>query len=146
MSQVKLNSEVSKCGSGPVTQPSSDPLEAVIPGKSEVRKHIRVWKCKPGSQVSRSGSGSAGYISRHRHGSTVAQSAAKDKSLSSNFSAKERGGNCFSQQSGLRLFMQLCHTSTPGQVIKFKEAKVYLGPEEIAHNHNHICCILLFYL
>lgn len=62
---------------------------AVIPGRSRVRWLLKVLKCKPGSQVSRSGSGSAAYITSHRHGSTVAQSAAKDKGLSSNFSAKE---------------------------------------------------------
>lgn len=74
---------------------------AVIPGWSGNRRNVKVLKCKPRSQVSRSDSESTGHISRY--GSTVVQSAAKDKSLSSNFSAEERGGYCFSQQSGMRL-------------------------------------------
>lgn len=87
---------------GAVTQPSSVLLQWSQAGLEWDSRQVKVLKCKPGSQVSRSGSGSAGHISRHRQGSTVAQSAAKDKSLSSNFSAKEWGGN-FSQQCELRL-------------------------------------------
>lgn len=103
MAQVKLRSQVSQCGSGAVTRPSSVPLQWSQAGLEWDSRQVKVVKCKPGSQVSRSGSGSAGNISRHRQGSTVAQSAAKDKSLSSNFSAKEGGGTCFSQQCELRL-------------------------------------------
>lgn len=118
---------------------------AGIPGSSGVRRLLKVLKCKPGSQVSRSGSGSAGYISRHRHVNTVAQPAAKDKSLSSNFSAKE-GGRQLLLTAVWAEVVQLCHISTPAQVIEFKEENVYLGPEEITRNYKYICCILLLYL
>lgn len=69
MSKVKLGSQFSKCGSHPLAQPSSVPLQGSQAGLGW-EDRSRFLKCKPGSQVSRSGSGSAGYISRHRHSNT----------------------------------------------------------------------------
>lgn len=102
MAQVKLRSQVSQCGLVQWRYQAQSYLQWSQAGLEWDSRQVKVLKCKPGSQVSRSGSGSAGHISGHRQGSTVAQSAAKDKSLSSNFSAKEWGGN-FSQQCELRL-------------------------------------------
>lgn len=68
-----------------------------------VRRQVKSCKHKPRSQILRLGSPSisAGYMARHRYGSSVTQAATKGKSLSSNVASQQRSRDATASGSSL---------------------------------------------